>query len=244
MATGSPAGGTRNPSARRCAATDVTATVWHPSPSFGPRRDGLRPCLIVLHYTAMDGARAALDRLCDPDVEVSAHYLIGACGTVWHMVEEDMRAWHAGAGEWAGMDDINSRSVGIELDNRGDHPFAEPQMAALERLLPGIMARWGIGPRGVIGHSDMAPGRKSDPGPRFDWVRLARQGLATAAGTGGDRAGDTSRFRERARRAGFTADVPDDLLLRAVRLRFRPWGRGPLCAADMDALPDEGDARP
>jgi N-acetylmuramoyl-L-alanine amidase len=211
---------------------------WHPSPNFGPRRDGLVPSLIVLHYTAMDGAAAALDRLCDPRAEVSAHYLIGACGTVWQMVAEDQRAWHAGAGEWAGMGDINSRSVGIELDNRGDHPFSQPQMATLEAMLAAIMARWGIGPQGVIGHSDMAPGRKRDPGPRFDWARLARAGLAVAAGEGTGGVPDAPRFRARAVAAGFTAPADDGLLLEAVRLRFRPWGRGALCAADMAALPE------
>ena len=184
----------------------------------------------------MADAAAALDRLCEPGIEVSAHYLVGAGGTVWQMVSEDMRAWHAGAGAWAGMCDINSRSIGIELDNRGDHPFPEPQMAALEALLAGIMARWRIGPQGVIGHSDMAPGRKRDPGPRFDWARLARQGLARAAGCGETEA-DPVAFRARAQAAGFTSEMDDALLLETVRLRFRPWGRGPLCSHDMAALP-------
>ena len=84
----------------------------------------------------MDSAAAALDRLRDPVAEVSAHYLIAGDGTIWQMVDEVMRAWHAGAGEWRGLSDINSRSIGIELDNRGSHPFAAPQMTALERLLP------------------------------------------------------------------------------------------------------------
>lgn len=212
--------------------------LWHPSPSFGPRRDGLAPSLIVLHYTAMAGAQAALDRLCDPGIEVSAHYLIGGDGTVWQMVDEAMRAWHAGAGEWAGMGDINSRSVGIEMDNRGDHPFAEAQMAALEALLPGIMARWSIPPEGVIGHSDMAPGRKGDPGWRFDWARLARAGLARKGGGGCGVAADWAEFRARARAAGYSAAVDDATLLDAVRLRFRPWGRGGFCPDDMAALPE------
>jgi len=182
----------------------------------------------------MDGPEAALERLCDPQAEVSTHYLIGADGTVWQLVDEAMRAWHAGAGEWAGQDDVNSRSVGIELDNRGDHPFAEPLMAALEQLLPGIMARWDIAPKGVIGHSCMAPGRKFDPGPRFDWSRLARQGLAVAPAN--CPAGDPAEFRELACAAGFTAEVSDELLLDALRLRFRPWGRGPLTHEDMAVL--------
>ncbi|MFC6759192.1 N-acetylmuramoyl-L-alanine amidase [Sulfitobacter porphyrae] len=150
------------------------------SPNFGPRRNGLTPRLIVIHYTAMENAEAALTRLCDPQAEVSAHYLISNHGRTLQLVADEMRAWHAGAGEWAGQADINSRSIGIELDNRGCHPFSEPQMAALETLLKRLMARWDIPAAGVLGHSDIAPGRKSDPGPHFDWARLARQGLALA----------------------------------------------------------------
>jgi len=204
------------------------------SPNQGPRRDGLRPSLVVLHYTAMQSADAALTRLCDPGAEVSAHYLICGQGTVYQMVDEDQRAWHAGQGEWAGVNDINSRSIGIELDNRGTHPFSEPQMRALEDLLRGIMARWGIAAEAIIGHSDMAPGRKADPGPRFDWARLARQGLAS---TGKDGASpkevSADSFIEAARQAGFTSDVALDTLLAAVRLRFAPWRSGPLCQDDL-----------
>ena len=216
------------------------APLWHPSPGFGPRRDGLTPSLIVVHYTGMGDASAALERLCDPEVEVSAHYLIGRDGTVWQMVEEKHRAWHAGAGEWAGCSDINSRSIGVELDNGGNHPFGEPLMRALEGLLPGIMARWNIAAGGVIGHSDMAPGRKSDPGPRFDWARLARQGLARGgpahAPVAPDPDPDPERFCALAAQAGFTAPVHDAVLLDAVRLRFRPWGQGPLTGQDMAVL--------
>ncbi|NSY38603.1 N-acetylmuramoyl-L-alanine amidase [Leisingera sp. ANG59] len=213
---------------------DQSGALWHPSPNFGPRRDGLTPSLIVLHYTAMETAEAALERLCDPVAEVSAHYLIGADGTLWQMVAEDCRAWHAGAGEWAGQEDINSRSIGIELDNLGSHPFSEPQMAALEALMRGIMQRRDIPPEGVIGHSCMAPGRKCDPGPRFDWARLARQGLA--ADGGGAPLPQTvtfAHFRAAAATAGFTAPSDDETLLAAVRLRFRPWARGPLTAEDF-----------
>ena len=211
----------------------------HPSPNCGPRRDGLHPHLIVIHYTAMTSATAALARLCDPQAEVSAHYLISNHGDVTQMVDEGQRAWHAGAGEWAGQDDINSRSVGIELDNRGDHPFSELQMHALERLLAGIMARHGIPPAGVIGHSDMAPGRKSDPGARFDWARLARLGLARAAGNGpAPDTADAASFRKAAQAAGFTAPCDDATLLDTVRLRYRPHATGPLTPADLAVLPD------
>lgn len=200
------------------------------SPNFGPRRDGLMPSLIVLHHTAMLTAEAALERLCDPAAEVSSHYLVAEDGRVWQLVDEAERAWHAGVGRWAGAGDVNSRSIGIELANPGPlagfPPFAEPQMAALEALLDGVLARWAIPPAGVIGHSDMAPGRKSDPGPKFDWRRLARGGRAVwpspAAGVGGWPA-----FRDAAADAGYDAPGGDwGVVLDAVRLRFRPWGRG------------------
>jgi N-acetylmuramoyl-L-alanine amidase len=215
---------------------DAPGALWHPSPNCGPRRDGLTPALVVIHYTAMESAGAALQRLCDPAAEVSAHYLIGNDGALWQMVREEVRAWHAGAGEWHGQSDINSRSIGIELDNRGTHPFSEPQMRQLEQLLAGILARWRIPAAGVIGHSCMAPGRKADPGPRFDWPRLARQGLAVS---GGGRAPQQCRFadfRALAQQAGFTAPVADEVLLETVRLRFRPWGKGPLAPEDFTSL--------
>lgn len=212
----------------------VGTPLHYKSPNHGPRRNGLRPSLIVLHYTAMDSAEAACARLCDPEAEVSAHYLITMTGDTVPLVPEDQRAWHAGAGEWRGHSDINSRSIGIELDNRGSHPFPEPQMAMLETLLRGIMDRWAILPEGVIGHSDMAPGRKVDPGPRFDWRRLARQNLAGKGNSQRATADPTvDAFVTAARAAGYTATHDIDLLLQSTRLRFAPWRKGPLCADDM-----------
>lgn len=212
--------------------------ISHPSPNFGPRRDGLVPSLIVLHYTAMPDPDEALERLCSPEYEVSAHYLIHRDGRLFQLVEEEMRAWHAGAGSWAGQDDINSRSIGIEIDNDGASPFSEPQMATLEAVLPEIMQRWNIKPESVIGHSDMAPGRKSDPGPRFDWARLARQGFAVRSGAAEPiEAPSTVAFRACAAKLGYPTDVDDATLLDAVRLRHRPWGEGPLAKDDFAALP-------
>lgn len=200
----------------------------HPSPNFGARREGLTPSIVVLHYTAMQNAQVAIDRLCDPEAEVSAHYVICRSGAVTQLVAEDQRAWHAGAGEWRGHCDINSRSIGIELDNPGTQPFPEPQMTALETLLRGILSRWPITADNIIGHSDMAPGRKVDPGPRFDWSRLARQGLA-----GPTSLSDVTDFATAALNSGFTADVPQEVLLKATRLRFAPWRTGPQSDADM-----------
>ena len=194
----------------------------------------MTPDLLVLHYTAMESAEAALERLCDPAVEVSAHYLICEKGVTHQMVDETERAWHAGAGRWGGVDDINSRSIGIELANRGDHPFSEPQMSALEELMHGIMSRWNIPPERVIGHSDMAPGRKIDPGARFDWERLARGGLSVWPEA--DAAGD---FWQDAKQFGYpVADVEPDVLLSAFRLRFRPLKAGPLDDVDAALMGD------
>lgn len=207
--------------------------ITHPSPNHGPRRGGLRPHLVVLHYTEMPDAQAALARLCDPVAEVSAHWLIGRDGTLWHLVNEDRRAWHAGAGQWQGQDDINSRSIGIELDNDGASPFAAPLMARLEGLLADILPRWSIPPSGVIAHSDMAPGRKIDPGPRFDWRRLARQGLAIWP----DRPGNPDIPLDLSlTRIGYPP-VPAETRLAAFRLRFRPGAKGPEDATDR-ALAD------
>lgn len=205
------------------------------SPNFGERRGGLLPEFIVLHYTAMESCAAAAARLCDPAFEVSAHYLIDYDGTVHRLVDEAARAWHAGAGQWRGLDDVNSRSIGIELANDGAEPFPEPQMAALESLLAGIMARWGIGPAAVIAHSDMAPGRKSDPGTRFDWRRLAQGGLAVWSEAAGQ--ADLAAFAALAQRFGYP-DVAGDALLAAFRLRFRPWATGPLDAVDVGMAQD------
>jgi N-acetylmuramoyl-L-alanine amidase len=183
----------------------------------------------------MASAEAALDRLCDPEAEVSAHWLIDEGGRVFALVPEEMRAWHAGAGSWGGAGDVNSRSIGIEIQNDGRSPFPEAQMSALEALLRGVMDRWGIAPGAVIGHSDMAPDRKADPGPRFDWRRLARAGLSVwpEHGSPGDLAADMVAF-------GYP-EVAEDLLLAALRLRFRPWGGGP--AEDADRALAAGLAR-
>lgn len=194
-----------------------------PSPNHGVRRGTQRPDLIVLHYTGMADAASARTRLCDPAAEVSAHWLLLEDGTAEALVAEDRRAWHAGAGSWHGREDVNSHSIGIEIVNPGDRPFPAAQMAGLERLVRGIMDRWGIGPEGVIGHSDMAPGRKIDPGPRFDWRRLARAGLALWPQE--ENATDLP-LKGSLDRIGYPA-VDAETRLAAFRLRFRPGANGP-----------------
>lgn len=197
----------------------------HPSPNHGDRR-GQSVELIVLHYTGMADGPSAHARLCDPEAEVSAHWLIHEDGRLDPLVPEDRRAWHAGAGAWQGREDVNSRSVGIEIVNPGDRPFPLAQMDAVVGLVRDIAARHGLGPASVIGHSDMAPGRKGDPGPRFDWARLAREGLALAAGRGEDRP-----LGESLDAIGYPPADPETRLS-AFRLRFRPWGRGAESEAD------------
>lgn len=206
-----------------------------PSPNFGPRRGGYTtPDLVLIHYTAMTGGpEPALKRLCMPETQVSAHYLVGEDGHLFRLVDEEHRAWHAGAGRWGDCDDVNSASIGIELSNDGASPFAAAQMDTLEDLLADILARHPIPAHRVIGHSDAAPGRKIDPGPRFDWRRLALRGLAVWPDATGKEAPDPARFRKLARQAGYTAEADDETLLAALRRRFRPAVAGPLDPRDM-----------
>ncbi|MXQ06483.1 N-acetylmuramoyl-L-alanine amidase [Alphaproteobacteria bacterium GH1-50] len=201
-----------------------------PSPNFGPRRGEAGPTLVVLHFTGMESTEAALDRLCDPDCEVSSHYLICRSGQVFRLVDEAKRAWHAGEGRWAGREDVNSRSVGIELDNDGQAPFAEPLMRSLETLLADILGRHDMHPKAVIGHSDFAPDRKADPGRKFDWKRLAEKGLSIwpEPSLPGD-------FMRNAASFGYPVELGEALILDAFRQRFRPDASGPRGPAD-DAM--------
>jgi N-acetylmuramoyl-L-alanine amidase len=153
----------------------------HLSPSHDERPPGTPIDILLLHYTGMETAEAALARLVDADAKVSAHYLVDEDGAVSRLVPEALRAWHAGAAAWAGAHDVNGRSIGIELVNPGHEfgyrPFAEPQMAALVELAGDILARHRIASHRVLGHSDVAPGRKQDPGELFDWQGLAAAGI-------------------------------------------------------------------
>lgn len=191
--------------------------------------------MIVIHYTAMDCAEAACRALCDPAREVSAHYLIAPDGCVMALVDEAARAWHAGAGRWGDVVDVNSRSIGIELSNDGFSPFSAAMMDALEGLVAAIMARWDIPAARVIAHSDLAPGRKIDPGARFDWPRLARSGLAVWPEACD---AEPEAFFEAARAFGYTAEEDDATLLAAFRLRFRFGYDGPLDKADAGMAVD------
>lgn len=158
-----------------------TGIVERSSPNANDRPPGVPVDMLVLHYTGMVSGISALTRLCDPDAKVSAHYLVDEDGTVYRLVPEEKRAWHAGLACWRGERDVNGRSVGIELVNPGHafgyRDFPASQMTALTRLARDILDRHPIPPRNVVGHSDIAPDRKLDPGERFDWRGLAARGI-------------------------------------------------------------------
>lgn len=156
--------------------------ISRPSPNFDAR--ALPVTMLVLHYTGMADAASAIARLCDPHAKVSAHYVVDEDGGIHALVGEGNRAWHAGRSCWRGITDVNSASIGIEIVNPGhEHgyrPFPAAQMDALLTLIASIVERHGIPPANVVGHSDIAPARKEDPGELFDWDRLARHRLALA----------------------------------------------------------------
>jgi N-acetylmuramoyl-L-alanine amidase len=151
------------------------------SPNFGPRRVVLKPDMIVLHYTGMTTGEAAENWLCDPASEVSSHYLVHEDGHIVQMVRESDRAWHAGKSSWRGQTDMNSCSVGIEIVNPGHvlgyTAFPKRQIAAVIRLCHGVAGRHAVLPERVLAHSDIAPGRKIDPGEKFPWRKLFEAGI-------------------------------------------------------------------
>ena len=215
------------------------ATVLHPSPNIEPRRGGGGPDILLLHYTGMHSCQRAIQWLADPRSKVSCHYVIDTDGTVTQMVAESLRAWHAGVGVWAGSDDVNSRSIGIEIHNPGHDqgypPFPEAQMRAVIALSRDIVRRHAIAPRNVLAHSDIAPTRKIDPGEAFDWPRLAREGVGhwvePAALAVGDAVavGEAGLARARRLLASYGYGIAGDAdaaatatVVRAFQRHFRP----------------------
>lgn len=179
-----------------------------PSPNHDERQAA--PDIVVLHYTDMASAEGAVAWLCNPVSKVSSHYLITAAGEVVQMVDEERRAWHAGASGWDGTRDINHRSIGIELDNPGHRPtaptFPAAQIDALLRLLDGIRSRWRVPARNVVAHSDVAPTRKIDPGEAFPWRRLAEAGHALAVDPAAATAFERPAFLAALARSGYCID--------------------------------------
>jgi N-acetylmuramoyl-L-alanine amidase len=203
----------------------------HRSPNFDDRK-GRQPDLLLLHYTGMVSGAAALQRLCDPAAEVSSHYLIEEDGRVYALVDEEQRAWHAGRSRWAGEEGLNACSLGIEIVNPGHEfgyrPFPEAQVAAVVALCRDILARWSIPPWRVLGHSDVAPLRKADPGELFPWPRLAAAGIGLWPPALAPAEGELSEVL-----ADFGYGYLEDdaaAVTRAFQRHFRP--------ARIDGLPD------
>jgi N-acetylmuramoyl-L-alanine amidase len=210
--------------------------VERPSPNHAPRGEPVRIDMLVLHYTGMASAAAALDRLCDPVARVSAHYLVEENGEIWRLVSEGRRAFHAGHSYWAGETDLNHVSIGIEIVNPGHEwgyrPFPEEQMSAVEQLCCDLVSRYPIPPHRIVGHSDVAPDRKSDPGELFDWPRLARTGIGIWPHPAPDLARRRGRGVGVVERAAALADLArigycvtsgeEAAALAAFQRRFRP----------------------
>jgi len=199
--------------------------IDNPSPNFDDR--SLPVSMIVLHYTGMQSAEAAIARLTDPEAKVSAHYLVAEDGTVLRMVAEDKRAWHAGKSHWRDIDDVNGASIGIEIVNPGHEfgyrPFADEQVDAVIRLVADIKDRYAITRGNVVGHSDIAPARKQDPGELFPWGKLARLRLALPRPTQNlmDPHWSESGFLLALERFGYDVANPMAAIM-AFQRRFRP----------------------
>jgi N-acetylmuramoyl-L-alanine amidase len=194
--------------------------VDRPSPNHDDR-NGAAIDMLVLHYTGMKTEKGALERLCNPAAKVSAHYTVGEDGAVYAHVPEARRAWHAGVSFWAGVTNVNARSIGIELVNPGHEygyrDFPERQIASLITLCHGILLRHPIPAWRVLAHSDVAPTRKEDPGERFPWAELAKAGIglwptALQSDLGADA---LTRY-------GYDPDAPQDKVITAFQRHFRP----------------------
>ena len=218
-----------------------------PSPNWDER--GRPVDMIVLHYTGMVSGQAALDRLRSAEAKVSAHYLVMEEGAVHQLVDEENRAWHAGVSSWQGDTETNARSIGIEIVNPGHEwgyrAFPERQIASVEALVAGIAKRTSVCPSLVIGHSDVAPLRKEDPGELFPWARLAEKGLCVAPFTGNaDPSLDYMQAIEALREIGY--DAPDrahGAAVLAFQRHFCPQDLGqslsPLTRTAISAVLDE-----
>ena len=207
--------------------------TWVPSPN----HDARRPVLVVLHYTEQDSVQQSLHtlRTANSGGRVSSHYLIGKDGARYQLVSDRDRAWHAGGGHWGTVSDVNSGSIGIELDNNGREPFSEPLIASLLVLLADLKTRWGIPPENFIGHSDMAPTRKIDPGVHFPWKRLAAHGYGVWPQDGTAPAPADFDAVQALRLVGYPVDDLD-ATVRAFRMRFRGQATGALDDEDRRIL--------
>ncbi len=203
-----------------------------PSPNFDARATAID--MVILHYTGMKSGTEALARLQNPEAKVSAHYLVEENGDIYRLAPETMRAWHAGVGSWQGKNDINARSIGIEIVNPGHEwgyrDFPPVQIAAVVWLLNDIRTRHNIRPARVLGHSDIAPRRKEDPGEKFPWGLLAKEGLAIAPYEGAAAAGMAVAYEDALQALfdiGYDAPPRDHAAaLLAFQRRFCPQSLG------------------
>jgi N-acetylmuramoyl-L-alanine amidase len=200
--------------------------VDRPSPNFNDRK-GEAVQFLVLHYTSMATAEAAIQRLCDPASGVSSHYVIDEQGVIYRLVGEDKRAWHAGVSYWDGKTDLNSTSVGIEIANPGDAPYPKAQMDSVIALSRDIVRRHKIRSFYVVGHSDIAPDRKQDPGEFFDWQLLAGQSLGvwpqpTAADYKNSAKWDDQALAKVLAKLGYRATIELPTLVTAFQRHFQP----------------------
>lgn len=234
----------------------------HASPNFEERRNGWPPSMVILHYTGMTSAEGAIGWLANPESGVSCHYVVDEAGVITQMVAEHARAWHAGASRWYGECDVNSMSIGIEIQNpgheRGYPDFPPAQMHAVAALCRDITSRNRIVPQHFLGHSDIAPGRKIDPGEKFDWAYLARGGvghwvtpsLDLSAPCNGDEAAMLAEALELLRAYGYGIDNPGredwpKVLIRSFQMHFRPArADGLIDAGTLDTLRRLVDALP
>ena len=203
----------------------VDGTVTSPNHDARPR--SVRPSLLILHYTGMQSAAAAIDRLCDPLTTVSAHYVIDERGEVTQLVAEERRAWHAGFGGWRNITDVNSHSIGIELVNPGHEwgyrPFPEEQIRTLVELASAIRDDHRLSPAAVIGHSDTAPARKTDPGELFPWASLAEHGLGIWPASAPRRAVDLPTALSQLAIIGYRLDLPGTVPAQVIAAFQRHW---------------------
>jgi len=207
---------------------DDLQIIDRPSPNQDDRPAGQEVDILLLHYTGMESCEAALERLCDPQAGVSAHYCIDEDGSVYALVPEDARAWHAGVALWKGASDINARSIGIELVNPGHEfgyrAFPPAQIAALKILALDILARHPIPAERVLGHSDVAPLRKEDPGEFFDWRGLAAAGIGLWPQDGSPAVLENAVAKALARIGYGYTDENLPAVIRAFQRRYRPGG--------------------
>ena len=224
----------------------MTEIIERPSPNFDPRPARGPIDILVMHYTGMRSAEEALARLCDPQAKVSSHYTVDEEGRIYRHVDETKRARHAGISYWAGERDVNNRSIGIEIVNPGHEfgyvPFPEPQIAAVIELSRDIMARHPIPPHRVVGHSDVAPARKMDPGELFPWPKLSEIGIGIFPSSDKDESVQVSEdtFASMLASYGYgvqpDVDIPLSTVVTAFQRHFRPERVDGIIDMDLQAL--------